>query len=631
MHSGSKQWREDAKNMKAISCVPCRSWLRLDPCHVLCSSAMWKTPGLILLACSLPLPARDARGQDVVLRLTGTPAIEGRTVVVSAPQDSYHGLALEISRDESTPCYENVDLALSAEPRFVLWVGSPAYFTDKVLAQAGLALKSTHSAAGIGIISGKTIEEARALYLRRKEAGGVKAYAVNGEYPPAQVMRGRILTSSGRVMGRRNLSKSELVEVLKDANYVTFTGHGGGSYWRLAEGDLFTSADLPMLPPLVLTTASCQGMRLNSDNSMALGAVGHGSAAYAGFLFSPIEGYLIGEFDGLPCGYTWPGVTIGEVIRLQNRGSEQAFAAFPFYFLLGDPRIALQPEASWSPLGIETVRGVRTLNYGEAPPGFFPIRIKNGARYHFIEIPGVASASDNDLFYNARLQFMNAGADKLVLLLHAGGELKISMQADAPRLWWLTHSLLDSLDHTLLFILIPPAGMPWVSVCIAGAALLGIIFLMRRQAQPRPVMMRSILLGSIMGLAHMLYVLARIDLVTITSKPIAIGPLEIVGTALLTSCGSILFWTGESILRKIAAVAVAVFPSLGAAAVSFGLFFGINTFYARRALGTGIYNYSMTWIALFGGACQALVFLLVAVAIGRLRRPAYNARGSSRL
>ncbi len=564
------------------------------------------------------------------MHLTEKLQVEGRTVVVSAPQDSYHGLALEISRTESIPCYDDIDRALSPEPRFVLWVGSPAYFSDKTLAQFGLAVRSGHSAVCVGLISGRTLADARALYLRRPAAGGAKVYAVNGAYLPARVMRGRMLTSNGAVMGRRDLRKSELVEVLKDANYIAFTGHGSGSYWRLAEGDVLTSADLPALPPVVLTTAGCQGLRLEADDSIAVSAVGHGAAAYAGYLFSPIEGYLVGEFDGLPLRYTWPGVTIGEVVRLQNRGSMQGFAAFPYYFLLGDPRIVLQPEASWSPLGIETVRGVRTLNYGETPPGFYPVRIRNGARYHFIEVTGVTAASDNDPFYNARLQIMNAGSDKLVLLAHPGGELKISMRVDAPRLWWLTNSALDSLDHTLLLILTPSGGTPWVSMCVAGFALLGIIVQLRREGHPRPVMMRSILLGSIMGLGHMLYVLARIDLVTITSKPIAIGPLEIVGTALLTSCGAILFWSENSIVRKTAGVAVAILPSLGAAAVSFSLFFWMNTFYARRALGTGIYNYSMTRIALAGAACQAAVFLFLAVALGRLRGPAWRATGSSR-
>jgi hypothetical protein len=47
-------------------------------------------------------------------------------------------------------------------------------------------------------------------------------------------------------------------------------------------------------------------VRLNAARSMALAAVAKGAAAFAGFLFSPIEGYLIGEFDGLPFRYTGP-------------------------------------------------------------------------------------------------------------------------------------------------------------------------------------------------------------------------------------------------------------------------------------------------------------------------------------
>ena len=565
-------------------------------------------------------------GRVAVARIQESPSTETGTVVVCNPQDAYFPLAAEISRSESIPSYPELVQALALKPRFLLWVGSPGFFSDRILAEAGLAMKASESSTAAGIISGRTLEEARALWMRRAQAGGMRAYAVNGEYPPARVTHGRILTPGRPAAGKTDLNREELVRVLQEADYLTFTGHGGGSYWRLAEGISLTAADIPRLPPALLATASCQALRLNLDSSIALAAVSQGAAGYAGFVFSPIEGYLIGEFDGLPLLYTWPGVTSGEVIQLQNRGAMRGFAAFPHYFLLGDPRTVLQPEGSWNPNGIETFRGVRTCNYGETPPGFFPIRIRGGAQYHFIQVPGVASASDEDLFYNSRLQIMNAGPDKLVLLMHSGGELKIRMQAEAPRLWRLTDPILDALDHSLLFL--PGTGgtaMPIATICLA---LLGILGLLRGEESAKTLLTRGSLAGIVLGLGQVLYVMNRIDRISITSKPVGIGIAEILVTALLGSCGMILFLKAGFPLRRLAGVTVAVFPTLGAAGLTFAMAFGFNAFFARPSLGTGLYNYRMTGMALIGTACHAAAFVVLAQMLqrlpgaGRARRPA---------
>jgi hypothetical protein len=49
----------------------------------------------------------------------------------------------------------------------------------------------------------------------------------------------------------------------------------------------------------------------------------------------------------LPFRYTWPGFPIGHVVQFQNRGAVQDFAAFPYCFLLGDPRITVQSAPAY--------------------------------------------------------------------------------------------------------------------------------------------------------------------------------------------------------------------------------------------------------------------------------------------
>lgn len=549
------------------------------------------------------------------MRGSGRQLAEGSAVVLCDPKDPYYVLALQISQFESLALYHTLDRALAPEPRFLLWVGSPASFTDRILVRLALALKARRATTCSGIISGATIAEARALWQRASRVRGERVYAVNGEYPSAQIERGRILTSTGMINASAPLTRESLADVLRNADYLTFTGHGGGSYWQLAAGVRFTAEDIPPVPPAVISTAGCQGLRLGSGSSMALAAVARGAAAYAGFLFSPNEGYLFGEFDGLPFRYTWPRLTIGEVMRMQNRGAMQGFAAFPFYLLLGDPRISMQPEPLLSPLRIETARGARSLSYGEAPPGVFPFRIRDGAQYHFIEIPGVTAASDYDPFYNARLQMVNEGTDKLVLVAHPGGDLTVSLRPEAPWYWVITDPLTDSLDHT--FLLLPRAGESLIYLAAAALALLGVIYMVRRGSVPLRVLLPGFLAGLAMGLTYLLYASERLASVSISSKPTAFSSSAIVATALLASCGVIFYVAAGSFPRRLLGVIVAVFPSLAPGVFGLSAIMIFNAFFARPALGAGIYNYSLMWMALIGLACHVAVFIVLAFLLNR--------------
>ncbi len=569
---------------------------------------MGRARHLLIAACLLYWP-HPARGAQVQIRESGgVPGLDTSTVVLSGPGDPYRPLALEICRAEALPCYDNADQALAQNSRFLLWVGSPRTFTDKVLTQ--FSLQAGLSRASTGILTGATIEDARSLWQRRALVQGGRVFAVYGKLTSQPELPGRIAAPELLgVAGRRSLTKTELVEALKNCDYLTFTGHGGGTFWLLGAGDPFRAADIPPLPPAVLGTASCQGVRLAAADSIALAAVARGAAAYAGYSFSPIEGYLIGAFAGLPFRYTWPGVTVGEVVRLQNRGAVQGMAAFPYYLLVGDPRIVLQAETSLAPAGIETARGVRTYDYGDLPPGFFPIRVRGGAQYHFVEVPELTAASDYDRFYNSRLQMINSGADKLLLVLHPGGELKIRMRDEPPRFWRWTDPLLDALDHTFIFT--RSSTNPWISALLSSGAMLALWCFWREDSRRRRTMTLGILTGIAMALGHTVYVLLRINQVTITSKPLAVGPVDIVLTALLASCGAAIYALRDTFARRIAGVLVAALPAAGAAALTFSVFFGFNTFVARPALGIGIYNYSMPEMAFIGAVCQAVVFLFL--------------------
>jgi hypothetical protein len=561
---------------------------------------------------SLPL-AIPAQAQGPSAQETQLLPVD-RALVVCDPHDSYSSLALEISKTDSLPSFASIEEALAQNPRFILWVGSPGYFTNRVLTQCAARLKSARSGAALGIISGNDLGDARALWLRGRSARGERNTAVRGEHAPAGVFHWRALNSVSFENTGILLSKQDLLEELKAADYLTFTGKGSGSGWQLADGAALGASDIPRLSANVLATADCPALSLE-PSSLALAAVTQGAAGYAGFFLRPLEGFLPGEDGGLPLRYTWPGVTVGEVIRLQNHSSKQAFAAIPLYFLLGDPRISLQTEPPCSVIRIETSRGVRNYEYGDLPPGMLPLRVKNGAQYHYAEIQGVTAISDYDLFYNSRLQAIDEGSHKILLVSHLGGDLTIGLRTEPPAFWRVSRTLLDALDYSLLYL--PGAGSPFLSLFFALMALLSIIYLMKQEEMPGRLLYLSILVGVVLGLSHALYASNRIGLTAVISKPIEVGVVDIIATALLASCGLILSIGFESIALKIAGVIVVVAPALGAAVFYCLRIFAYNVFYFKPATGFRVYNYNTPLMAFIGSLCEAIFFLLISGFIHR--------------
>ena len=250
-----------------------------------------------------------------------------KTVVMASRDDPYFPLAEEIARSERPRDCHGFDSAWKLNPEFLLWVIAPANLSDRVVVELGLAVRRLHASVSIGIISGSTLENARLLWQRKAQVRGQRSYAVNAEYPAARVFQGRIRTFAPEET--RPLTKDALRAALQQADYLTFTGHGGAGYLSLAPGNSMTARDIPPLPPAVVGTASCQTFRPWRPDSIALAFAERGAAVYAGFVYSPNEGFLLGEFEGLPFRYTWPEFPIGHVMQVQAAGTLRGFAAFP--------------------------------------------------------------------------------------------------------------------------------------------------------------------------------------------------------------------------------------------------------------------------------------------------------------
>jgi hypothetical protein len=566
------------------------------------------------LASLKPEPARDITFQDDTSAPVSAPfpgeepreaAVQSTTVILADRDDPYYALAEQIAHQETLPILESLDEVMAQDPMFLLWVASPSRLSDQVLVDFGLAMRNRESAISAGIISGATLDKARELWLRASQVSGQRVIAATAANPSGNIeAKITILDEEGATV--QALTKENLVRGLQEADYLTFAGHGGGSHLELYKNALLRPAGIPRLPPIVIATASCNTFRIFQKDSIALAFVSKGAAAYAGFAYSPNEGYLIGEFEGLPFRYTWPDFTIGQVIQVQIHGTLQGFARFPYYHLLGDPRIALQAEAPYDLVTDHEEGNVRTLTYADAATGFIPVRIPGGARYSFVEIVGATAAWQRDPFYNSRLQMVNIREDKYLLFDHDGGDFTLRLCLRPKWYWMATDFLTDSLDEILVYG--AQTGGDIISFFAGGIAMVGVLWMLRRSKEAARALVPSAVTGIGFAALQGLYALARLDEVAITSKVVEFSPLSVAATFLLTFCGAFLFLNARSRLVKVCALLVATFPTWAAIAFSMGIIATVNVFVFQRELGTDLYNYALGLLPLGAFVFECVAF-----------------------
>ena len=537
------------------------------------------------------------------------------TLVLSDPGDPYHALAQEIAGQEGLPLAHTLDEVLAQDPVFVLWVASPGHLSDETLVEFALAQRDRPSAISLGIITGSTLDRARALWLRAAEVRGERVVAANAENPAGHIKAG-ISAFDGAERIEQPLTLANLVGQLQQADYLTFTGHGGRSYLVLDEDTKLQPGNIPSLRSAVIATGSCNTFRPWEDGSIALAFVDQGAAAYAGFAYSPNAGYLIGAYNGLPFRTTWPDFPIGHAVQVQNRGTRQGFAQIPFYFLLGDPRIALQAEPPYRQVEARTSGGDLTISYTGAPAGVLPVRIPGGARFSFVEVSGAGAAWNRDPFYNSRLQMVDIGNDKLVLFDHQGGDFELRLRPLPPLYWVPADILLDALDSTLLFL---QQGGGDLMFLLAGIlALVPVAVLLLRKRAPARWLVPAGLTGLGFSVAHGLYALARLDRLTITSKTVVLHPLGLLATFLLVGCGAFLYLSARSWRGRTVALLTASLGALAPVIVGLAILPLVNALLIKPRLGVGLWNYAPGWQGLVVLVFEWLLFALVFHALSKI-------------
>lgn len=197
-------------------------------------------------------------------------------------------------------------------------------------------------------------------------------------------------------------------------------------------------------------------------------------------------------------------------------------------------------------------------------------------------------AWQDEPFYNDRLQMVNIGDDKFVLLDHAGGDFSLNLRVRPPWLRVAADIVLDALDGTLLFLQ-DNGGSFIMLVAGALAAVVAALMLFRHKASPR-VLLPAALTGLAFAVLHGLYALARLDRLSVTSKSVDFSLLAPAATFLLVTCGAFFFLHAGSWRGRAVALAVATLGALAPAVVLLLLFGVADDLLVGKRLGVGLWN-----------------------------------------
>jgi hypothetical protein len=305
---------------------------------------------------------------------------------------------------------------------------------------------------------------------------------------------------------------------------------------------------------------------------------------------------------------------------------QQGFIAWPYYLVLGDPRIALQSGPPYRVQGDEMVGNARVLSLAAAPEGVLPVRVPGGAAYRFVEIPGVGHAWQGDPFYNGRMQMADIGTDKYLLFQHTGGDFAIWLYRSPPWYWPVLRAATDALDHvTVIHHSQGSRGLGWIG---SGVLALLVAWVYLRDKPPLARSLPSaIALGVLLTALRGGYALARRTLLSALyaqwlrtmDEAFEISLSFLISTFLMAAGGAWLYLNTRSRRGRSSALLAILFPSWVTAVVWLGPEVLINTLARQRSL-LPLYAYGGGLMPLIACAVEGIPIALALWGARRLGR-----------
>jgi len=392
--------------------------------------------------------------------------ISEETVVVSAHSDPYFSLAQRIAQEENLRTFENFTDVLPLLPKFIILVAAPNNLTAEKLSSIANTFKNQAYYPALGIISGSTLDTAEQLWKRRNSArpgnnfvgGDVDIY--RSVYTPT------LFNISDGTKTKIDLNENSLIETLKQADYIYWTRHTGAHSWfwnkdseNWGKNDELSPEEIPQLKPVVIYSPACNVFRpwRKGKDSMALAFIDKGAAAFLGLVNSP-HSDTFSKYGLLVPGLTsWKEFPLGLITQVQNKTTTGLIYNSPQFFMLGDPRIHLSKNQPYQILSDQIDEtGKRVIAGHSDRHAILSVKIDNAADYNFLSIKGLTSLSEDDLFYNNKVQTLDLGADKYLLFLHHGGDFQIELSYTPPFGRVVTGAFIDALDYSWVAFWIGP-------------------------------------------------------------------------------------------------------------------------------------------------------------------------------
>jgi hypothetical protein len=555
--------------------------------------------------------------------------LENRTIILSKKNDPFYPLAIEISKREGIPVVNTLDAVTRSEKEFLLWVISPGFMSDEVIVSFSTAMKSKRNFPSSGIISGSTIEMARALFYRGRERIEKHLQKNAGMLSIAYADNYKLLVSRGSEVTEIPFDKKNFTSLLPKTDILFFWGHGGSTYFRIKKTGKFISRDIPDLPGTIIKSGSCNSFRLWSGQSIALHFANKGAAAFFGYSYSPAPFYLLGYFKEPPLINSFKQVPLGHIVHMQNNADLKAFARIPYLFLLGDPRIFLQ---SYNPYTlIDDIEGAdrtsRILKFRSSVKGFIPVYIPDGSRYDFLEIvsPDKEKKNRNDSYsfwehspwYHSKIQTLNFHQDKFILFEHHGGEFTIKLRIGAPSFYPITHTLLNSLDYSFIFC--AQTGGDVISLFFI--VILSIWFIVIKKKISLPVLKESLVKGVCAGAVFSLFLFfytgIRAQNITIISSSREFSWFTIIIGFFLVALSAALYFQSKKKWTKILCFSILLSPVLITIIVwTSSILYG--NIMASTQIKKAIYNGSVVYLSLITMTIEIVFFTLLFLWLTRI-------------
>jgi hypothetical protein len=463
--------------------------------------------------------------------------IKTGTLVMAENSDPYYSLAQKIAKEDGLDIVNGVNEALQRSPRFIILVSSPENLTAERLSDIGNLFQKQDFYPGLGIISGSTIDKAERLWSNRNQTESGNKF-LGGDVDILQkVDAPTIFNISPNSQESVALTKETLIASLKQADFYYWARHTGPKDWSWNEGssdwnenDQLLTVDIPELKPAVIYSLTCSSFRPWVENSIAIGFVDNGAAAFMGFMNTPHATPTMREALSVPGITSWKDFPIGLMAQIHNKEAAKSVFRLPQLFMLGDPRIYLSKEVPYQITSDSSIKaGKRIIKGTSDRNGILAVKIDGGARYHYLSVKGLSAISETDVFYNNKLQMMPLGEDMYVLLMHHGGNFEVELLPEAPFGWKITDVVLDAFDFSWVVLWLSTYADSNPQIHLISILIFICIVLFKTVKQKIPLKeYRGIFIAALVfTLAHLGYFLLRVNTYSVSANMVVYSPLQI--------------------------------------------------------------------------------------------------------